>query len=162
MQPTNEQRWLTWGAEQTRALGLALGQRAQAGDFVACRGALGAGKTTFIQGFALGCGVSPDAYVRSPTFMLVNEYEGRSPLYHFDFYRLLDANQVLDIGFDDYCLGDGVVIVEWADKFPALLPERRLDLSIEIVAPEQRAICAAATDHTYRRYLDHMPNEVSA
>lgn len=162
IQSINEQRWLTCGGEQTQALGVDLGRYAQAGDFIACRGALGAGKTTFIQGFALGLGVSSAAYVRSPTFMLVNEYEGRCPLYHFDFYRLQDAYEVLDIGFDDYCLGDGVVIVEWADKFPALLPAKRLDLSIEIVSNNQRTICAIASGHTYTRYTDHPAQELRA
>lgn len=161
MQSINERCWLTCGAEQTQALGFALGQCAQAGDFIACRGALGAGKTTLIQGFALGLDVSPNAYVRSPTFLLVNEYEGRCPLYHFDFYRLLDANEVLGIGFDDYCWGDGVVIVEWADKFPELLPEERLDLSIEIVSVEQRTICATVSGQTHARYLDQTPKELS-
>lgn len=162
IQSINERRWLTSGAEQTQALGVVLGRCAQAGDFIACRGTLGAGKTTFIQGFALGLGVLPDAYVRSPTFMLVNEYEGRCPLYHFDFYRLQDANDVLDIGFDDYCLGNGVVIVEWADKFPQLLPAKRLDLSIEILTDDQRTICAIASDHTYTRYTDHPTQELGA
>jgi tRNA threonylcarbamoyladenosine biosynthesis protein TsaE len=162
IQSINERCWLTCGAEQTQALGFALGRSAQAGDFIACRGVLGAGKTTFIQGFALGLGVSSDAYVRSPTFMLVNEYEGRCPLYHFDFYRLQDANEVLDIGFDDYCLGDGVIIVEWADKFPELLPEKRLDLSIEIASNDQRTICAIACGHTYSRYIDHTAQELGA
>ena len=132
-QSIHKRRWLTCGAAQTQALGFALGQSAQAGDFIACRGVLGAGKTTFIQGFALGLGVASDAYVRSPTFILVNEYEGRCPLYHFDFYRLQDANEVLDIGFDDYCMGDGVVIVEWADKFPEVLPEDTLWFELSIV-----------------------------
>jgi len=160
IQSINERRWLTCGAEQTQALGFALGRFAHAGDFIACRAALGAGKTTLIQGFALGLGVPSDAYVRSPTFMLVNEYEGRCPLYHFDFYRLQNANEVLDIGFDDYCLGHGVVIVEWADKFPELLPEQRLDLSIKIETNDRRIICALAVGHTYTRYTDHMVQEL--
>lgn len=162
MQSINERRWSTGGAEQTRALGFALGQHAQAGDFIACRGTLGAGKTTFIQGFALGLDVSPDAYVRSPTFTLVNEYEGRCLLYHFDFYRLTNENEVLDIGFDDYCSGDGVVIVEWANKFPDLLPAERLGLSIEITDVERRTICATVSGQSHARYLDRIPKELTA
>ena len=153
IQSVTERQWQTDNAEQTRALGLRLGRQAQAGDFIACCGTLGAGKTTFIQGFALGLGVSPESYVRSPTFTLVHEHDGRYPLYHFDFYRLLCADEVLDIGFDGYCTGDSVVIVEWADKFPELLPEKRLNLSIDIVTPERRAICATASDNTYGRYM---------
>lgn len=153
MQSVIERQWQSDNAEQTRALGVCLGQQAQAGDFIACRGTLGAGKTTFIQGFAVGLEVSPEAYVRSPTFTLVHEYDGRFPLYHFDFYRLLCADEVLDIGFDDYCSGDSVVIVEWSDKFPQLLPEKRLDLAIDIVTAERRIICATASDRTYARYM---------
>jgi len=153
MQSVIERQWQTDSAEQTRSLGFCLGQQAQPGDFIACRGTLGAGKTTFIEGFALGLGVSPEDYVRSPTFTLVHEYDGRCPLYHFDFYRLFCADEVLDIGFDDYCSGNSVVIVEWADKFPQLLPEKRLNLAIDMGAAERRAICATASDHTYARYM---------
>ena len=88
MQSLVTQRRLTVQAEETRALGARLGRWARVGDIVACRGALGAGKTTFVQGFAEGLGVGGDAYVRSPTFALVHAYHGRILLYHFDFYRL--------------------------------------------------------------------------
>ena len=120
MQSLVTQRCLTVQAEETRALGVRLGRWARASDIVACRGALGAGKTTFVQGFAEGLGVGSDGYVRSPTFALVHEYHGRTPLYHFDFYRLSGCTEVQDIGFEEYLADRGVVIVEWADKFPEL------------------------------------------
>jgi len=140
-------------AEATQALGRILGQLARCGDFVACNGPLGAGKTTLIQGFAEGVGVGQDYYVRSPTFTLMQEYHGRLPLYHFDFYRLSHDDEVWDIGFEDYLEAGGVMIVEWADKFPAILPVARLDLCIEITAAEQRCIEWTAMHPSHAHYL---------
>jgi tRNA threonylcarbamoyladenosine biosynthesis protein TsaE len=114
---------------------------------------LGAGKTTFVQGFAEGLGVGADDYVRSPTFALVHAYYGRAPLYHFDFYRLSGATEVQDIGFEEYCEAGGVIIVEWADKFPQLLPAVRLDISLHAVAPERRCVQWMAYDMSYVRYF---------
>jgi tRNA threonylcarbamoyladenosine biosynthesis protein TsaE len=153
MRPLSVQQWLTPSAEATRSLGVSLGLQARGGDFVACCGPLGAGKTTFIQGFAEGIGVGPEAYVRSPTFTLVHEYQGRFPLYHFDFYRLSQATEVEAIGFEEYCRPDAVVIVEWADKFPELLPKHRLDMYIEIVTCDQRSVHGMIYDNSYTRYF---------
>jgi tRNA threonylcarbamoyladenosine biosynthesis protein TsaE len=91
------------------------------GDVLALCGDLGAGKTHFVKGLAIALG--SDAAVTSPTFTLIHEYlGGRLPLYHFDFYRLEDEDEALKIGLDEYLDGDGVCVVEWADKFPDLLP----------------------------------------
>jgi len=147
------ERFQSANAEATQALGRALGQLARGGDFVACSGPLGAGKTTLIQGFAEGIGVGQDYYVRSPTFTLMQEYHGRLPLYHFDFYRLSHDDEVWDIGFEDYLEAGGVMIVEWADKFPAVLPAARLDLCIEITAAEQRCIEWTAMHPCHAHYL---------
>ena len=153
MQSLVTQRYLTVQAEETRALGVRLGRWARAGDMVACRGALGAGKTTFVQGFAAGLGVGSDAYVRSPTFALVHAYHGRIPLYHFDFYRLSCCTEVEDIGFEEYLAARGVVIVEWADKFPELLPPGRLEVYIRIVDSDRRCVQWMAYDMSYSRYF---------
>ena len=84
-------------------------------------GDLGAGKTHFVKGLAVG--LNSEAAVTSPTFTLIHEYVGgRLPLYHFDFYRLEDEDEALKIGLDEYLQGDGVCVIEWADKFPGLLP----------------------------------------
>lgn len=153
MHPLRIQRWFTAHADETRSLGVQWGQRAQKGDFIACDGALGVGKTTFIQGFAAGLGVYPDAYVHSPTFTLINEYQGDVPLYHFDFYRLSAMDEVWDIGFEEYLHSEGVVIVEWAHKFPTLLPLSRLDILIAMASFETRYVQGAIYDETYMRYL---------
>jgi len=155
MQSLVTQRCLTVQAEETRALGARLGRRARVGDIVACRGALGAGKTTFVQGFAEGLNVGADNYVRSPTFALVHAYHGPIPLYHFDFYRLSSCTEVQDIGFEEYLEAGGVVIIEWADKFPAILPAMRLEVFIRMVDPAGRWLQWMAYDASYSRYFLH-------
>jgi tRNA threonylcarbamoyladenosine biosynthesis protein TsaE len=107
--------------EDTLAWGRALAPLLRAGDVVALVGHLGAGKTQATKGIAAGLGSDMD--VSSPTFTLVHEYGGgRMPVFHFDFYRMDSPQEVLGIGWDDYLDAGGVVIVEWADKFPGVIP----------------------------------------
>ena len=100
--------------ERTQALGRALGELARAGDVILLEGELGAGKTAFTQGIGLGLGVT--ATINSPTFTILKEYEGRLPLYHFDLYRLDEPDELYELGFEDYFTGDGVCVVEWAER----------------------------------------------
>ena len=101
--------------------GRALGATLRGGEVLALDGELGAGKTQFVKGIAAGLGCPDD--VTSPTFTLIHEYTGgRLPLFHFDFYRLATADEALQVGLDDYLGGGGVIAIEWAEKFPALLP----------------------------------------
>jgi len=155
MQSIVTQRLLTMQVEETRALGARLGRWARAGDLIACRGPLGAGKTTLVQGFAEGLEIAGDSYVRSPTFALVHVYHGRISLYHFDFYRLSSCAEVQDIGFEEYLDAAGVVIIEWADKFPEILPRMRLDISIRIADSDRRWLQWMAYDASYGRYFLH-------
>ncbi len=107
--------------EETFAFGREIANALSAGDVIALVGDLGAGKTHLTKGIVAGLG--SDAEVTSPTFTLVHEYgDGRLPAFHFDFYRLDHPDELLAIGWDEYCESDGVVIVEWADKFPDLIP----------------------------------------
>lgn len=107
--------------EETFAHGRALADSLRAGDVVALDGDLGAGKTHFVKGIAAGLGCEGD--VTSPTFTLVHEYTGgRLPLFHFDFYRLESEGETLRLGLDDYLGAGGVLVIEWAGKFPAVLP----------------------------------------
>ena len=109
-------------AEATVAFGREFVTTVGNGDIIAITGDLGAGKTHFVKGMAAGLG--GDIVVTSPTFTLVHEYPcDRKPLFHFDFYRLESAEEVRDIGFDDYVDGGGIIAIEWADKFPELLPD---------------------------------------
>ena len=126
--------------DDTKRIGVHLGRSAQRGDFFAFCGPLGAGKTTLIQGFAEGFEVENDEYVRSPTFALVHQYRGKHPLYHFDFYRLSHWSEAQDIGFTDYLDGRGVVVVEWADRFPQLWPADRLEIHIKILPAGGRSL----------------------
>ena len=106
---------------ETIALARTLATTLRRGAVLALSGDLGAGKTHFVKGLAAGLGTA--ASVTSPTFTLLHEYPGgRLPLYHFDFYRLDDADEALRIGLDEYLDGDGACVIEWAEKFPALLP----------------------------------------
>ena len=106
---------------ETDGHGRALAAALRAGDVLALDGDLGAGKTHFVKGIAAGLGCDGD--VTSPTFTLVHEYAGgRLPLFHFDFYRLESEDETLRIGLDDYLGAGGVLVIEWAGKFPALLP----------------------------------------
>ena len=112
---------ISHSAEETIARGHAIAATLRRGDVLALCGDLGAGKTHFVKGLAAGLGTA--ASVTSPTFTLLHEYPGgRLPLYHFDFYRLDDADEALRIGLDEYLDGDGACVIEWAEKFPALLP----------------------------------------
>lgn len=118
----------THSAEETRSLGQKLGKLLRPGDFVALTGDLGAGKTQFTQGIAAGLGVEEAAV--SPTYTLINEYEGRCPVYHFDVYRLDRIDEMEDLGYEEYFYGQGVTIVEWADRIRPLLPKDYLWVEI--------------------------------
>ena len=117
--------------ESMIALGHEVGRGLVDGDILALSGGLGAGKTHFTKGLAAGLDCTGE--VTSPTFTLAHEYTGgRLPLFHFDFYRMESENEVLRIGWDEYLDAQGVVVVEWPDKFPNLLPASTLWLTFEI------------------------------
>ena len=121
---------VTRSPEETAALAERLGAAAEAGTVLCLVGDLGAGKTLFTQGFARGLGVTGE--VTSPTFALMNQYNGRLPVTHFDLYRLEREDELDEIGFYEYAEpSGGVVLIEWADKFPDVLPEPHIRLEIE-------------------------------
>jgi tRNA threonylcarbamoyladenosine biosynthesis protein TsaE len=126
-------------AEQTISAGRAYGEQARRGDVFALSGDLGAGKTQFVKGFVAG--LESKADVTSPTFVLVHEYgDGRLPVYHFDFYRVENRDALLRLGFDDYVFGDGVSLIEWADRFSDLIPSHAKWLSFELRDENTRVI----------------------
>ena len=125
--------------QETFDLGRRLAASLRRGDVLALAGDLGAGKTQFTQGLAAGLGVESD--VTSPTFTLVHEYlGGRIPLFHIDLYRLEDEEEVLGIGLDDYLESDGVTVIEWADKFEALMPPGVRWIRFRIADGDEREI----------------------
>jgi len=123
---------------ETQALGERLGARLAPGAVVACTGLLGAGKTCFLQGLARGLGVTTD--VTSPTFVLINQYRGRLPLYHFDAYRTGSLTELVDLGLEEMLDGDGVTVIEWADKLLPLLPARTIRVHLSGLGDEPREI----------------------
>lgn len=126
-------------AAETIAFGRACAAGLRAGDVVALVGDLGSGKTQFVKGIVAGMG--SDANVTSPTFTLIHEYtDGRLPVYHFDFYRLGTADEALRLGLDEYLFGDGISVIEWADRFRELIPGNARWLHFEITGDEQRVI----------------------
>ena len=123
----------------TASTGGEYARAAKAGDVFALTGDLGAGKTQFVKGFVAEIG--GNAEVTSPTFTLIHEYNGgRLPIYHFDFYRLETPDSVVRLGFDEYVEGDGVCLIEWADRFRELLPARAVWISLAIKSETEREI----------------------
>ena len=139
---TGSERFRTSSPDETRELGRALGVLLEPGDLVALTGELGSGKTVMIQGIARGLGF--DGYVSSPSFVIVNEYGGRAPIYHVDLYRIEGAESLHDIGYRELFFGDGVVLVEWADRAPELLPAERLEVRIEMTGRDGRVLAIEA------------------
>jgi tRNA threonylcarbamoyladenosine biosynthesis protein TsaE len=126
----------TLSAAETRARGRALGRAARPGTVIALSGPLGAGKTQLAKGVAEGLGVTN--VVNSPTFILMNEHEGRLRLFHIDAYRLADPEEALAAGLLDERQAAGVAVIEWADRLAGWLPEDRLDISIAPLPDEDR------------------------
>jgi len=124
--------------EQTAACGAALGRTLGAGDVVALYGELGSGKTCVVQGLVRGLDVA--AAATSPTFVLVNEYRGRLPVHHVDAYRIATLTELMDLGLLDLMGGDGVTLLEWAERAEPLLPPRVVRVRIDGVGDEPRAI----------------------
>jgi tRNA threonylcarbamoyladenosine biosynthesis protein TsaE len=126
-------------ADETESFGRQFARNVKAGDVLALTGDLGSGKTQFVKGLAAALGVTTPA--TSPTFTLIHEYPGgRLPVYHFDFFRVEDAQAAERLGLDEYFFGDGVSVIEWADRFPDLVPENARWISFETKSETQRAI----------------------
>ncbi len=135
---------------ETIALGAELAAHLSPGSVVALFGELGAGKTKFVQGVCQGLGVA--RFVCSPSFVLANEYHGRLPVYHLDFYRIQREEELAELGLEEYFYGEGVCLVEWAERVLHLLPEERFEVTItpcSVDEPNKRRIvisccCAVA------------------
>jgi tRNA threonylcarbamoyladenosine biosynthesis protein TsaE len=124
--------------EQSFTFGRQLGQLLQEGSVLCLIGDLGAGKTLLVQGIAQGLGVNEE--ITSPTFTVMNVYEGIIPVYHFDLYRLESPEQLVDIGFDEYTNAGGIAIIEWPDKFPGFMPDSYLRIELIKTGDNDRLI----------------------
>lgn len=138
---------------ETETLGEELGRLLDDGGIVCLYGDLGSGKTVFTKGLARGLGVPPEAVVRSPSFILMQQYAGRLPVYHADLYRLDSVQDVDDIGLRDVLGGGGVAVIEWADKLEASLPAERLDVVLQHLDEDTRLIILEAEGTRYRHLL---------
>jgi tRNA threonylcarbamoyladenosine biosynthesis protein TsaE len=152
----------TLSPEETGILGEKLGSILRAGDMICLYGGLGAGKTCFAQGIARGLGIGDT--VTSPTFTLINEYYGRLPFYHMDVYRLDSAMEMDDLGYEEYFYSGGVILIEWADKINELLPEERLDITINRCPEEEgcRQITILPRGEKYRLLIEELMTVVRA
>lgn len=148
---------VTKDPQETQRVGQLLGQLLQSGDVLLVSGELGAGKTTFIQGLALGIGIQ--ARVTSPTFTIIHEYPGSLPLHHIDAYRLEDAREIAELGLEEYFYGDGITAVEWAERIADWIPSDYLYVRLARVSDEegQRAITIGARgSRCYAKVLEEL------
>jgi tRNA threonylcarbamoyladenosine biosynthesis protein TsaE len=132
--------FVTVSDQETIRLGRRLGSVLSKGDVVGLAGELGSGKTWFAKGLALGLGVNADMVVTSPSFTLVNEYEGKCRFYHMDLYRLESLSDVQSIGLEEYLNDDSIVAIEWADRWPEILREGTVTVKLVIIDDHQREI----------------------
>ena len=137
--------------EQTQRLGVQLGELAQAGDVFLLCGSLGSGKTCLTQGIAWGIGV--EGYAFSPSFVIAREYYGRLPLYHMDFYRLDSIDEIADLGLGEYLYGNGVCVVEWAEKGMAVLPQENLLIRFSHISDTGRSLSLEPKGKRYSQLL---------
>ena len=176
---------ISHSSAQTQRLGMRLGELVRGGELLLLEGSLGTGKTTFTQGLARGIGITE--VISSPTFTLLKEYPGQPgptaqseqaqvtlqhqqqerhragpALYHFDLYRLDDPEEILDLGFEDYFFGNGVCVVEWADKAELLWPDEHLRLRMKIMSETKRGLLFTATGLRYCELLQQFQKNTYA
>jgi tRNA threonylcarbamoyladenosine biosynthesis protein TsaE len=145
--------------EQTQRIGERLGQLARAGDLFCLEGDLGSGKTCFVQGLGRGLGVPTS--IHSPTFILANEHRGgRLPLFHLDVYRMRGADEAIGIGLDDYLAGDGVCVIEWAEKIRAALPDEHVWITFHHLSENQRGLQIKVLGAQYAELLARLERDV--
>ena len=122
----------TENPKETQTLGEKLGKTLKQGDVIALVGDLGTGKTCLTQGIARGVGIAPDEVVNSPSYILINEYNGAMPIYHIDLYRLENREEIAELGLNEYMEGDGICIIEWAERMAEALPDTFIKINITL------------------------------
>jgi tRNA threonylcarbamoyladenosine biosynthesis protein TsaE len=145
---------------QTQAIGERLAKLCKGGEIICLSGDLGAGKTTFVKGLARGLGID-EKKVNSPTFVIMNLYdEGRLPLYHFDFYRLEKPEEIGGVGYDEFLYGKGVAVIEWSERFGALMPPENLAIHLGHVADQSRTLRLTCTGDKYKELLNSLSSKL--
>jgi tRNA threonylcarbamoyladenosine biosynthesis protein TsaE len=155
-------QWHAADLAATAALGRRLAGLLFPGAVVALVGPLGAGKTQLVRAVAEGLGVADGRVVTSPTFVLIQEYRARMPVYHFDAYRLRDVQEFFDLGAHEYFEGDGVCLVEWADKVEAALPAEHLRVTIEVTGTDSRRFTIEGLGPRYDEVVGRLHGESGA
>jgi tRNA threonylcarbamoyladenosine biosynthesis protein TsaE len=145
--------------QETEQLGSLLGSMLATGDIIALCGDLGSGKTTLARGMARGIGLE-EGEVASPSFTLVNEYQGTLPLYHIDLYRLADEKELIAIDYAEYLTADGVVVIEWADRIPQAVPPDALWITLKYLGDEYREIVLQAKGGRYEMMIEELQRKV--
>ncbi|TET10534.1 MAG: tRNA (adenosine(37)-N6)-threonylcarbamoyltransferase complex ATPase subunit type 1 TsaE [Candidatus Atribacteria bacterium] len=145
---------ITKSPEETKNLGKEVSKLAKPGDLLAFYGELGTGKTCFIQGIARGLKVKD--YVTSPSFTIINEYQGKIPIYHFDLFRLDNAEEILELGYKEYFYGEGLTVIEWAEKIEQLLPKEYLGIKIKFKDRYQRTISFIPQGDRFNKFLEEL------
>lgn len=144
---------ITKSPEETKNLGKEVGRLAKPGDLLAFYGELGAGKTCFIQGISQELEVKD--YVTSPSFTIVNEYQGKIPIYHFDLFRL-NTEEILELGYEEYFYGEGLTVIEWAEKIEQLLPKEHLKIDIKFKDLYERTISFISQGDRFDKLLKEL------
>ena len=144
-------KFISHSPEETQRFGKKIGHLARAGDVILLVGNLGAGKTCLTQGIAWGLDIG--GYARSPSFVVVNEYRGRLPMYHIDLYRLDNIAEIANLGLDDYLYGKGLCVVEWADKALDLMSPQNLLIKIDLLGENERKLELITHGQRYKEML---------
>jgi len=144
---------------QTKSCGKKLAPLLEGGDIIGLRGELGAGKTCLVRGVAEGLGVGEKAWIRSPTFTLINEYHGRLPVYHIDLYRVSGQAEQEGLNLSEYLYGDGVCLVEWFEYLPADETEEFLEVNLTHAGANRRSLTFSAHGARYERVVEALRNK---
>ncbi len=144
---------VTKGPRQTKNVGKILGKILKGGEVICLTGGLGSGKTCLTQGISLGLSVK-ERYITSPTFIIVNEYKGRLPLYHIDLYRIEDPEEIDSLGISEYFYKGGVAVIEWAERAKDRLPAEKMTIELKFKGPSERELIFNPEGPGYQRIVD--------
>lgn len=139
----------TYTPDETQMLGECLATQCKGGEIICLSGNLGSGKTTLVKGIAQGLKIDQNK-VNSPTFVIMNVYEGRLSLNHFDFYRLEDPKEIGGIGYDEFLYGNGVAVIEWSERFGSLMPPEYLSIDLSDAGEQTRVLTFTAHGKHYQ------------
>ena len=159
MENRNE-NFKTESPEETQALGEKIGKTLKGGDVIALVGDLGTGKTCLTQGIARGAGIASNEIVSSPSYILINEYNGKLPIYHIDLYRLENKEEIAELGLSEYVEGDGICIIEWAERMADALPDTCIKIHITLTGVDtihgDDKVCESILDNPEDENIRHI------